>query len=77
LKASVVDIRYKMKEVLSALDRNESVEILYHGKIKGVIRPAARRARKSVREHGFFGMYAETNETVEALMERLRGRRYR
>lgn len=77
MKASVVDMRYKMKEVLSALDRNESVEILYHGKVKGIIRPASRRAGKAVREHGFFGMYAGTNETVEASMERLRGRRYK
>ena len=77
MKASVVDMRYRMKEVLNALDRNESVEILYHGKVKGIIKPAARRDRKAVREHEFFGMHAETSDTVEASMERLRGQRYK
>ena len=32
MKASIVDLRYKMKEVLAALKRNETVHILYHGK---------------------------------------------
>jgi hypothetical protein len=77
LKASVVDMRYKMNEVLSALDRNESVEILYHGKIKGIIKPVVTKGGRSVREHGFFGMYAGMKETVEASMERLRGGRYK
>jgi len=40
MKASVVDIRYKMTEVLDALERSESVAILYHGKTKGIIQPA-------------------------------------
>ncbi len=75
MKASVVDMRYKMNEVLSALDRNESVEILYHGKIKGIIKPIVTKGGQSVMEHRFFGMYAKTDETVEASMERLRGGR--
>ena len=77
MKASVVDMRYKMNEVLSALDRNESVEILYHGKIKGIIKPIVTEGGQRVMEHTFFGMYANTDETVEASMERLRGGRYK
>ena len=77
MKASVVDMRYKMNEVLSALDRNESVEILYHGKIKGIIRPVVTKGEQSVKEHSFFGMYTKTEETVEASMQRLRGGRYK
>ncbi len=76
MKASVVDMRYKMNEVLSALERNESVEILYHGKIKGIIRPVITKGGKSVKEHPFFGMHARTEKTVEASMEKLRGQRY-
>lgn len=41
MKASIVDLRYKMNDVLKALDRNEQVTILYHGKIKGVIMPTS------------------------------------
>ena len=77
MKASVVDMRYKMNEVLSALDRNESVEILYHGKVKGIIKPVLAKGGKSVKEHRFFGMHAKMQETVEASMEELRGPRYK
>ena len=76
MKASVVDMRYKMNEVLSALDRNESVEILYHGKVKGVIKPVMKKTEKSVREHPFFGMQKKMDEAVDATMEKLRGPRY-
>jgi len=37
MKANVVDLRYKMNDVLKALDRNEQVTVLYHGKVKGII----------------------------------------
>ncbi len=36
MKASTVDLRYKMKEILRALralERRETVTILYHGKV--------------------------------------------
>lgn len=35
MQASILDLRYRMKEILQALERNETVEILYHGKRKG------------------------------------------
>ena len=41
MKATIVDLRYRMKDVLRALDRREDVSILYHGKLKGTIRPNA------------------------------------
>lgn len=44
-----MDLRYKMNDVLKALDRNERVTILYHGKIKGVIVPPVKgRVRKVI-----------------------------
>lgn len=76
MKASVVDIRYKMTEVLNALERNETVEILYHGKTKGIIKPLAAQMAKSVSEHPFFGMDKESGEQVEATMKKLREDRY-
>ena len=72
MKASVVDMGYKMSDVLRALDRNESVEILYHGKIKGIIKPVVTKGGKSVREHRFFGMREKAEEPVNVIMERLR-----
>ncbi|MGA1839044.1 MAG: hypothetical protein ACMUIU_00315 [bacterium] len=39
IKAIVVDLRYKMTDVLKALERNEKVTVLYRVKVKGVIVP--------------------------------------
>lgn len=36
MKASIVDLRYKTAEILKALNLNESVSIMYHGKLKGL-----------------------------------------
>jgi len=32
MRASVVNLRYKMKDVLEALEKNEKVTILYHSR---------------------------------------------
>lgn len=77
MKASIVDLRYKMKEVLKALDRNEEVTIFYHGKAKGVIRPVAKMPAMPMKDHPFFGMYGkETQTPVEEVINELRGGRY-
>jgi hypothetical protein len=59
MKASVVDLRYKMNDILKALDRNEAVTVLYHGKAKGVIIPAKGQVLKKIKDHPFFGMSAK------------------
>ena len=80
MKASVVDLRYKMKDVLGALRRRENVEILYHGKPIGTIVPVdVRRKKKDLRKHPFFGMHKHLGSTakdVEKVMNKLRGPRY-
>ena len=80
MKASVVDLRYRMKEVLSALKRREKVEILYHGKVAGTIFPAE-TSRKGLRahDHPMFGMRVmrRGSKTVAEVMDELRGGRYR
>ena len=76
MKASVVDLRYRMNEVLKALDRNEDVSILCRGKLKGVIKATKGKSKSKVSEHPFFGM-CENGGSAEQLMDRLRGGRYR
>ena len=78
MKAKVVDLRYKMNEVLKALDRNEKVTILYHGKVKGVILPATPEKGIKVQDHPFFGMCRDEEGTsVSETLQQLRGGRYR
>lgn len=76
MKASVVDLRYKMKQVLRALDRNESVTVMYHGKKKAVMVPVGSETVAEICSHPFFGMYREDVREVDAVMSELRGGRY-
>lgn len=76
MKASILDLRYKMKQVLQALEKNEEVSILYHGKEKGVIIPAVRQNEVSVKNHPFFAMNKKERRSVKNQMEELRGSRY-
>jgi len=64
VKAGIVDLRRRTREILQALERNEPVTILYRGKEKGVIQPSARGRRqdRSVREHPAFGMWKNRKE---------------
>ncbi|TVR35501.1 MAG: type II toxin-antitoxin system Phd/YefM family antitoxin [Spirochaetaceae bacterium] len=72
MKATVVDLRYNMKDVIRSLDRNEPVTVMYHGKPKGTIVPVS-SSSSSVRDHAFFGMSADkTEESVDQVMNRLR-----
>ncbi len=76
MKASIVDLRYKTSEVLKALERNESVTVLYHGKVKGVIKPVSEGSLVSTSKHPFFGMYRDAETSVLEELEQLRKRRH-
>jgi len=64
MKASFVDLRYKMNEVLKALDRREKVTLIYHNKVKGTIVPTKSGQMTTVAEHPFFNMAREEQEIV-------------
>ena len=72
MKASIVDLRYKMNDVLKALERKEFVEILYHGKVKGVIVPTMNKSDQSIRDHAYFGMSKRDTQSVDEVMDDLR-----
>jgi antitoxin (DNA-binding transcriptional repressor) of toxin-antitoxin stability system len=76
MNASILDLRYKTSDILAALDKRESVTILYHGKPKGTIIPLEDSTAGKVCEHEFFNMYAGETEAVDEVMERLRGGRH-
>lgn len=76
MKASVVDLRYKMNDVLKALDKNEEVTVLYHGKVKGILKPIINKSSLRMSEHSFFGMNFTIEISVEEEMENIRGGRF-
>ncbi len=76
MQATILDLRYKMKNVLKALDKREKVKILYHGKVKGTIIPSQSKLNIKIREHPFFGMKEKTTNSVNTILKELRKERY-
>jgi len=76
MEASIVDLRYKTSEILKALDKNESVIVKYHGKIKGIIEPAKKTVTSKVKDHPFFAMYKESEHSVLEELDNLRSSRH-
>lgn len=76
MKASILDLRRRMKDILRALDQNESVIILYRGKKKGVILPIGmeKNKQKPISAHPAFGLWKDRKdmEDVEAAVDELR-----
>ncbi|PHS27554.1 MAG: hypothetical protein COA83_00690 [Methylophaga sp.] len=76
MKASIVDLRYKTADILKALDRNESVSVMYHGKIKGIIKPVKEKSFSKVKDHPFFAMNNDAEQSVLQELETLRKPRH-
>jgi len=75
MKATVVDLRYRMNEILKALDRNEDVSILCRGKLRGILKAIRGKSELKVAEHPFYNMHGD-GAPVEEVMDQLRGGRY-
>lgn len=76
MKANIVDLRYKMKDVIKALNRREHVEIIYRGRAKGVIIPVNEQSKKAIKSHPLFGFLSQDKKPVLKVMEELRGGRH-
>ena len=80
MKASIVDLRRRMGEVLRALDRNETVKILYRGRERAIMIPSgtSQRKSKSIAEHPAFGIWKDRKdvEDMEAHIRKLRQGRF-
>ncbi len=63
MKASILDVRRRMSEVLKSLERSEPVSILHRGKEKGVIYPVApKHGELSIKQHPAFGMWKDRDD---------------
>jgi len=77
MQATIVDLRYRMKQVLEALERGEEVAVMYHREKIAKIVPVRKKTKKSASEEPFFGMLKKDKESVQSKMNKLRGGRYR
>lgn len=77
MKASFLDLRKKSTSILSALDRNETVTVLYRGRPKAIMQPIGGSAEVKAgptRKHPAFGLWADRRDMkdVAAYVRRLR-----
>ncbi len=77
MQATIVDLRYHMKEVLQALRRNETVSVLYHNKVVATIVPEQPERKGSVKDHPFSRLLSQEEFSVEDQISQLRTERYR
>jgi hypothetical protein len=77
MDASILDLRYKMRNVLSALNRREKIRILYHGKVKGEIIPVNNQSPMKTSLHPMFGMLKGGKENPDDVVSKMRRRRCR
>jgi antitoxin (DNA-binding transcriptional repressor) of toxin-antitoxin stability system len=64
MNATIVDLRYRMKDVLRAIDRGEQVTVLYRGKAKATLMPISQQSGSSgkgapkAEDQPFFGLWS-------------------
>lgn len=76
MKASIVDLRYRSKDILRAVEAREPVALYFHGKLKAMIVPAERQRKMRASEHEFFGMRQRDRRSVARVMRELRRPRH-
>ena len=76
MDASILDLRYKMRNVLSALNRREKVRILYHGRVKGEIIPSKGKGNLKTKMHPIFGILKEEKGDPAEIVLKMRRSRY-
>jgi prevent-host-death family protein len=81
MEASIVDLRYRMKDVLRAIDRGETVTVTYRGKEKARLVPSSAAAGRTLvnpSDHPFVGMWKDREDMADpvAYVRKLRQPRY-
>jgi antitoxin (DNA-binding transcriptional repressor) of toxin-antitoxin stability system len=66
MKASIVDLRYHMKDVLRAIDRGETVTVLYRGKEKARLVPMEeKKPPVRAQDTPMFGMWKDREDMAD------------
>lgn len=67
MEASVLDLRKKMKKVMSAVDRHEHVTLTHRGKRRAVIVPWSEFQKPKVKASDLpaFGMWADRGDMAD------------
>ena len=71
MNATIVDLRYKMKDVLRAIDRGETVTVLYRGQAKATLLPlpsssgASGRGNPKTADQPLFGLWSDRDDLTD------------
>lgn len=65
MRVSLYELGRRMKDVLLAPGRSESITIYYRGKEKAIRTPSRKRTEKSVMDHAPFGMWRERKDMAD------------
>lgn len=81
MEASVLDLRKRMREVMLAIDRHETVTLTHRGKRRAVIIPWSQTEKSKLKtaDLAAFGMWSDRPETADpaAYVETIRKPRFR
>ena len=77
MNATIVDLRYNMKHVLRAIDRGETVTVLYRGKERAKltpIAPASGSGAPKTKDQPLFGLWKDREDISDpaAYLRRVR-----
>jgi hypothetical protein len=78
MKASVLDLRKKMKSIMTAIERKEKVILTHRGIEKGIIYPinSEPEGEYNLLEDPAFGMWAKHKKSVRRTVKDLRKPRH-
>lgn len=78
MKATILDLRYRTKDVLKAVERGQIVTVLYRGKEKARILPVSARSHAKLRASEAFGLWKDRRDMrdVSGFVRKLRTRRF-
>lgn len=64
MKATILDFRRRMSDIIRAIEHNETVIVFYRGKEKAVLSPINGRkgTGRSIADHPAFGMWSDRQD---------------
>jgi antitoxin (DNA-binding transcriptional repressor) of toxin-antitoxin stability system len=71
MNATIVDLRYRMRDVLRAIDRGETVTVLYRGKAKATLMPispaldASHKGAPKTADQPLFGLWNDRDDLTD------------
>ena len=81
MNATLVDLRYRTKDIMRAIERNETVKIFSHGKLKAEMKAVGekapeKKARYSILNDPYVGSRMDDTEPVHDKVRRIRAGRF-